>query len=1260
MLILTNLQLDLRQFSIVESTIYELFSSSLYDGFWYAEKSNHENFTISENFKMLLGYNTTQTLFWKDIIYPSDLNSFKKCVQEISISEECGCHETRFNHKNGTVLWMQTNFYSKANLRQKQQYIFIGFKDITKQKDHELKIINQQKRDHEILNSSGIGTWEYNLITGEVIYNESCANIIGYTSEELKGMEHCFWHEFTHPEDLKNTQRLIDEHISLKTNSFTNEFRIKHKDGYWVWVVDFGKVISYTNDQRPEWLGGIHYAITDKKSDELLLKNYKNLLEDVNKAAEIGVWEVNLNTNELKCSDEIMRIFGFPLSFEPSVDDAINFIKEGKSRYKMVNSIKNAIEKGEHYDIEVEIVTADKETLWCRAIGISEFSMGKCTRFYGFFQNIHEKTIAIKELALKEELFRKTFSHAAVGMVVIDLKGNISKVNKKLCDYLGYSDNQLLQKNFDEFSHPLDKNVTDDFIEELLLGKRESFQLDKRYIHKDGSVIWGQISVSSVKNEMGRITYFVVQVQDITERKKNELLLSNYKDLLERSNYLAKIGTWEIDVNTHIVSWSNTLKDILNTRNDYTPTFYESIEYFIVRDHQDLAKSTIADAIKKGVNFDLQLLVKTHNSDTKWMRMLGISEFDNNQCHRLYGLIQDIDDIKKAQNEIINKEEQWRSTFNHANAGIALINFDGTAYNVNQSLCDIFGYTIEEMKQVRIKNISLEEDLEKNIELMTDLISSNKKNFRKEMRFLHKNGDVIWVNISVSSVKNDFDQFTHMVAQMVDITDSKTNEILLKKYKLLLEQSNKVAKIGSWELNMEDDPTLNWSENLKRLLGKTNDITQTINKTLSEYALEEYHDQLNFLLKEAIEKGTNFDLQLQLKTATGIRWMRMIGIPDFKNGICISIHGLIQDIHEFKSAQLEVLLREEEFRQTFWHAPIGMAVMNLNGQIVRVNPVLCETFGYTEKELIAIDKTEMVHPDDSDETEKLMQQILTGECETFQQEKRYYHKNGNLIWAILSMSAVKNDKGKTTHFVFQINDITDKKLLTESLKEHNNRLQNYAHIVSHNLRSHTGNLSMLLELSEINHKEGFDDEIFEHIKSASNNMCETVNHLTEIVEIQNLIKNTLVPINLRKRVNKSLQNVLSTIHQINGEVTIKVKKDVMVFGLSSYVDSIILNLLTNAIKYRSRQRLLKIKIQAKKIDGYTSLSVSDNGLGIDLDQNGTKIFGMYKTFHDHKNARGIGLFISKNQIEAMGGTLVVESQVDVGSTFTINFKDENY
>ncbi|RXJ50251.1 PAS domain S-box protein [Gelidibacter gilvus] len=1247
------------QFSIVDSTIFELFNSELYDGVWYFEKSQPEKFYISKNFKVLLGYEPNRKLLWETILHPDDINKFQEQLSAICGKEEIGIHEDlRLIHKCGDILWMQCHIYFKPNSEKGLEFIFIAFKNISTTRHTELELNHRHKRAHAILNDSSIGTWESNLVTGKSICNESLATIIGYSVEELNNFAIDIWHALTHPEDIKKSRQLLEEHISTKSSCFISECRMRVKNGDWVWVATIGKVIKYTTNGQPESLGGILYDISDRKNTEQQLEKYKNLLEGVNQAAEIGVWEVDLETDNIYLSPEIKKMFGVPMSFESNLEDVVSFFKEGESRQKVIDAFQNAIKNGTNYDIELQSITSDDKVIWTRSIGVSEFKDGKCTRLFGFFQNIHEKTIATKKLALKEELFRKTFSHAPVGMAIIDLKGNISQVNKNLCECLGQTENELLQNNFNKFSHPDDKNLSNDHVIELLKGERESFKLDKRYIHKNGDTIWTQISVSSIKNELNEITNFIVQVQDITDRKTNELLLINYKDLLERSNYVAKIGSWEINIGDHTVTWSKSMHTILKTKDHFVPNFNESIDFFTSTPQQkDLLKSSLNKGLKEGVNFDIETLAKTYGKKQKWIRIIGISEFVNGQCTRLYGLIQDINDIKKAQLAIAVKEEQWRTTFNHAKAGMALINFSGYADNVNKSLCDIFGYTMREMQEVGIKDISLSEDLGSNIELMNDLIHRRIENFTDDLRFLHKNGHTIWTNVSVSAVKNDYNQFTHMVAQVVDITESKTNQLLLKKYKESLERSNKLAKIGSWEMDPESE-NLFWNENLGRLLGNTEFTPRNLREFIAYFALDNNQDQLTTLVIEALDHGTNFDVEIPLKTTKGIRWMRLLGISDFENGTCKMLHGLVQDIDDFKKAQLEIVLREEEFRQTFWHAPIGMALLDLNGKIVKVNPVICETFGYTEDEMIAIEKGAVSHPEDLELSNKLLADVLSGKRESFQQEKRYFHKNGNLIWAILSISAVKNDKGETTHLVLQASDITDKRLLTESLKEHNNRLQNYAHIVSHNLRSHTGNLSMLLELTEINNNQTCDKELFEHIKSASHNMNETVQHLSEIVEINNLIKDTLVPQNLRKRVNKSIENIQTTLSQINGEMTIKVNEDYMVYAVPSYLDSIVLNILTNAIKYRSPYRLLKIEIKAGQKNGHTFLSITDNGLGIDLEKNDSKIFGMYKTFHEHKDARGIGLFISKNQIEAMGGSIEVESKPNIGSTFTIYFKDE--
>ena len=120
---------------------------------------------------------------------------------------------------------------------------------------------------------------------------------------------------------------------------------------------------------------------------------------------------------------------------------------------------------------------------------------------------------------------------------------------------------------------------------------------------------------------------------------------------------------------------------------------------------------------------------------------------------------------------------------------------------------------------------------------------------------------------------------------------------------------------------------------------------------------------------------------------------------------------------------------------------------------------------------------------------------------------------------------------------------------------------------------------------------------------------------------------------------------------------VQVPADLAVTVVPAYLDSILLNLISNAVKYRAQQRPATIRLHAHQAAGFVVLTVQDNGLGIDLVKNRAKLFGMYKTFHDNEDARGVGLFLTKNQIEAMLGTIEVESEVGVGSTFKICFNE---
>ena len=152
------------------------------------------------------------------------------------------------------------------------------------------------------------------------------------------------------------------------------------------------------------------------------------------------------------------------------------------------------------------------------------------------------------------------------------------------------------------------------------------------------------------------------------------------------------------------------------------------------------------------------------------------------------------------------------------------------------------------------------------------------------------------------------------------------------------------------------------------------------------------------------------------------------------------------------------------------------------------------------------------------------------------------------------------------------------------------------------------------------------------------------------------MSSTLTSQNLLKRVQNAMKIVGPLVKKNGATIHLAVDANINVLAVHAYLESIILNLITNAIKYQSPERLPELNITSGRKGEYAFLSFEDNGLGIDLDRHGSKLFGMYKTFHNHPEARGIGLFISKNQIEAMGGWIEVESTLNQGTKFTTYFR----
>lgn len=231
--------------------------------------------------------------------------------------------------------------------------------------------------------------------------------------------------------------------------------------------------------------------------------------------------------------------------------------------------------------------------------------------------------------------------------------------------------------------------------------------------------------------------------------------------------------------------------------------------------------------------------------------------------------------------------------------------------------------------------------------------------------------------------------------------------------------------------------------------------------------------------------------------------------------------------------------------------------------------------------------------------------------------------------------------------------------LINELNYQNKQLDDFAHITSHNIRSPASNIHTLISLLDENSTIEDFKLIYGKLSTVSKNLNETLSELIEVLHVKKDIgieKQTLSFEKMFKKVRDSLQgeilrhNVLITA-DFSGATHIRYPK--------TYLESIFHNLVSNSIKYKGRNRIPEIHVQTFYKDGNLCLSVSDNGLGINMKLYGEKLFGLRKTFHEHNEAKGIGLFMTKAQIEALGGKIFVESEVEKGSTFTVIFSKEN-
>ncbi|WP_108867875.1 PAS domain-containing sensor histidine kinase [Aquimarina aquimarini] len=332
-----------------------------------------------------------------------------------------------------------------------------------------------------------------------------------------------------------------------------------------------------------------------------------------------------------------------------------------------------------------------------------------------------------------------------------------------------------------------------------------------------------------------------------------------------------------------------------------------------------------------------------------------------------------------------------------------------------------------------------------------------------------------------------------------------------------------------------------------------------------------------------------------------------------------------------------------------------ITISNPEGYFTKLNPQWSKTMGYTEKELMEKPYLFFVHPDDQQNTVAEAAKQFDGTT-IFNFRNRYITKKGETIWLDWNATALDHT-GEVFGIARNITSaIKQEQKIEATLQEliaKNKQLEDYAYITSHNLRSPVANIFMLTKFLEESRLTEEQIGYTNMIKNSAELLNKTMKDLINVVQINQATDMTIQDISLLETCEETKRQLSAKIMETQAKIHTDFKIDTISYSYA-YLRSIFLNLISNSLKYCAPQRKPVIYISSKKIDKGVQLIFEDNGLGIDLKKYKQKVFGFRKTFHTNTSAKGLGLFIIKSQIEALKGTIDIDSEPNKGTRFTIN------
>jgi PAS domain S-box-containing protein len=904
--------------------------------------------------------------------------------------------------------------------------------DISKRKQVEKALDESEDKLALLLESTAEGIFGIDLEARCTFSNLACLRMLGYQrSDELIGKN---MHDLIHHTRPDGTPYPARECPVLKALQGGEGAHIENEV---LWRADGTSfhVEYWSNPQRREGLvvGAVvtFIDITARRRTEEALKKSQEKFSKAFRESPMALTLTSAKDHRyIEVNETFQRLTGY--SREEVLGRTPFELKLWKDPSQRLGLLKRLLGEGSIRNVEVTIRTKDGRTL----VGLASAELMEIhgAQFVlAATVDITDRKRAEQALRESEEKFRRVFQDAAAGMVMISPDLRFRAANRAFCQFIGYPEQELIGRDVAAIAHPEDQAISLQLLEEAHAAGSGSHQLEKRYLHKDGHVLWGELSTTLIQDSAGNADYFVSQVVDITARKQSEEALRKSEEKFSKVFRESPAAITLTSAKDHRYIEVNETFERITGYSRKEVLGRTPLELGIWVDPSKRAEF-VKRLLSEGSIRDYEFAFRIKDGSVRiGLGSAELIEIDGEQL--VLWAVADITERRYVQESLRESEERFRRVVEHIGDALFVDDVDGHIVFANERFLNLFGFGREELQ-----NVTLEDYVAP--EYRAQLRDRHNRRMRGEVVPSHfeyegvRRGDGrrLWLEVDVVPVEDQTGKLVGTQSALRDITERKRVEDALRQRQAELKEAQRLAQLGNWVWELRSD-VITWSDELYRIHGRALDTPLPLLKELPQFFTPESWSRLSSVMQKGRTTGVVDDLELEVIRPDGSkRWVATRGeaVRD-ASGAVVQLRGTIQDITERRRAEQELRESEERFRLLANAAPVMIWKSGPDKLCTYFNQPWLEFTGRALEAELGNGWTEGVHPDD-----------LLGCMDTYTQsfefrvafkmEYRLRRHDGEYRWIEDTGIPMMGPDGSFAGYIGSCADITDRKKGEEALR----------------------------------------------------------------------------------------------------------------------------------------------------------------------------------------------------------------------------------